>query len=547
MATKKKLDLLTAVEHIVEKAKGSGLNSEFFRKSRRYIKYISDKLDFTADQSVIMALFIDYSNKSKIHISEFRNYLNCSLTRILQHMTDIDVLEQKEYIRCCREECEVSYAVPFDVIEAFKKDEKYIPKDCSGLTFLGLFNEISKLFRLRANRQLLYAALVQKIEYLLSQNMHLTFVQKIHSFGIQAESKMLLILFAHLFVNNYDDDIRYHDLDFLFEDSDWYRVKNELNHGNHILMREKIVEYNCSDGFVDRTSFRMSIEAKRDLFPELNITFTKQEQHRKGMIKHEEIVEKQLFFGEKENRQILELVKILEEENYQNILTRMKEYGLRCGLTCLFYGAPGTGKTETVLQLARMTGRDILQVNISQIKSMWVGESEKNIKQVFENYRMKVRQSEITPILLFNEADAIIGIRKKEAEWAVDKMENSIQNIILEEMERLDGILIATTNMAENMDKAFERRFLYKIKFERPSIESRKRIWMEMMSNLNEETARLLAEKYNFSGGQIENIARHYTIGTILHGECQSIVDRLIEYCDNERIETKEKIVVGFK
>ena len=113
-----------------------------------------------------------------------------------------------------------------------------------------------------------------------------------------------------------------------------------------------------------------------------------------------------------------------------------------------------------------------MQVNISQIKSCWVGESEKNIKGLFDNYRELVKKSEVTPILLFNEADAIIGVRKEGAQSAVDKMENSLQNIILQEMETLDGIMIATTNLQENMDKAFERRFLYKIKFDRPTEEA---------------------------------------------------------------------------
>lgn len=224
----------------------------------------------------------------------------------------------------------------------------------------------------------------------------------------------------------------------------------------------------------------------------------------------------------------------------------MKESGFRCGFACLFYGEPGTGKTETVLQLARQTGRDILQVNVSQIKSMWVGESEKNIKQLFDNYRAKVKDSKIAPILLFNEADAIINKRQEGAERAVDKMENSIQNIILQEMETLDGILIATTNLAQNMDKAFERRFLYKIKFEKPTIEARMNMWHEMIPTLNDEDSRALASNYDFSGGQIENIARHYTIGKILHGESANVVEVLSEYCDSERLETKEKRRIGF-
>ena len=224
----------------------------------------------------------------------------------------------------------------------------------------------------------------------------------------------------------------------------------------------------------------------------------------------------------------------------------MKDSGFRCGFTCLFYGAPGTGKTETVLQLARKTGRDIMQVNISQIKSCWVGESEKNIKNIFDAYRERVKKSNLTPILLFNEADAIINKRLEGAQTAVNKMENSIQNIILQEMENLDGILIATTNLAGNMDKAFERRFLYKIKFEKPTIEARMNIWHTMMPALDENVTRTLATKYDFSGGQIENIARHYAINNILHGQTDNTIATLTSYCDNERLETKESRKIGF-
>ena len=228
---------------------------------------------------------------------------------------------------------------------------------------------------------------------------------------------------------------------------------------------------------------------------------------------------------------------MLEEEHYNDIHARLQEQGFRCGFTCLFYGAPGTGKTETVLQLARHTGRDIFQVNIPEIKSCWVGESEKNIKALFDTYRQKVNTSLITPVLLFNEADAIIGKRQEGAERAVDKMENSIQNIILQEMETLDGILIATTNLAQNMDKAFERRFLYKIRFDKPTIEARIAIWREMLPTLDMADAEKLAERYDFSGGQIENIARHYAIDAILHGNAAPTAENLASHCDSERID----------
>ena len=254
-----------------------------------------------------------------------------------------------------------------------------------------------------------------------------------------------------------------------------------------------------------------------------------------NMLKPESIVTKQLFYNDTERQQIERLSTALHPDNFSQLQKQLADEGLRGGFTCLFYGAPGTGKTETVLQLAKTTGRPVMQVNFAQMKSCWVGESEKNVKALFDEYRDLVKNSDITPILLFNEADALLGKRMKGAERAAEKMENAIQNIILQEMENLEGIMIATTNLTENLDKAFERRFLYKIRFDRPALEARKNIWKSMLPMLNEDTLTQLATDYNFSGGQIENIARKQRIESIIANEPVT-AETLIDYCESECI-----------
>ena len=543
---KQELDLLQAVEKIVELAKDSQLSKDFFRKAGKYIKYLSEALDLTKEQSVMMSLFIDNSEDSSISISDFGTFLGCRTTRIIRFMNDIDVLEKRGLIICCRDRRGRSYRVPMKVIEAFQHNELYKPDDLSGLSCAELFAELEDIFDMRKNDELTEKGVCEKIRELFTNNPNLIFVEKLKSFNFDVEDELLLILFSHLFVNNSDDNIGYHDLDFLFDKRRWNRIKSSLNAGEHILLSAKIIEYNNDDGFVNRESFRMTMEAKRTLFEELNLSSLNTNQKKAGLLKADDIAIKKLYYDEEVRKQVSELTQLLTDDHYQEIRNRLKESGFRCGFTCLFYGMPGTGKTETVLQLAKETGRDIMQVNISEIKSMWVGESEKNIKALFDNYRNKVRESKLTPILLFNEADAIIGKRQEGAERAVDKMENSIQNIILQEMETLDGILIATTNLAQNMDKAFERRFLYKIKFTKPTIEARMSIWREMIPTLSEADTHALAVKYDFSGGQIENIARHYAIDNILHGSSSNVLETLSIHCDNERLEKKEQRKIGF-
>ena len=542
-----KMDLLTAVEQIVDKAKGSGLSNEFYRKADRYIKYLSEVMDLTKEQSVMLALFIDNSDNTSISLSDIGKFIGCRNTRIIRYMAEIDVLEKREFVRCNREDKRMRYRVPIEVIEAFKNNKKYTPKDCSGLSCQELFGEIQDVFELRYNEELTYEFTIEKIKHLFDCNSQLLYVQKVKSYNLYVDDEMLLILFSHLFVNDSDDNVTFRELDLLFDNlRKFSRMRMLFSVGDHVLLKRNIVEYVNEDGFVKRDFYRLSRDAKEALFSELDLRLLNPDRRRSDMIKAEEIVKKEMFYDEGTSRQISSLSDLLDEYNYNQVRTRMQERGFRCSFTCLFYGMPGTGKTETVFQLARQTGRDIMQVNISQIKSKWVGDSEKNIKQVFENYKSQVKMCERTPILLFNEADAIISTRMEGAKRAVDKMENSIQNIILQEMETLDGILIATTNLAENMDKAFERRFLYKVKFEKPVVEARMSIWREMIPMLDENEARFLASRYELSGGQIENIARHYTIGCILHGEPDGILEQLCVYCDEERIEKGEKRVMGF-
>lgn len=544
------MDLLQAFEIIVDKAKNSSLGEKFYEEADSYLGFVSDKLDISKRASAIMALFADRCDDSHIQFSDFTDFLGCRILSLLRYANEIQELVDKEYI--CRNRDEgFYYTIPMEVMEAFQQNQRYIPSDVEELTARELFDKFNELFtkcrRMKLDRQILK----KKLRALVRKNENLAFVKAMSSFDIDEEDTefSLFLLFCTLFVIDGDDDIRYHDLEFLYEEgeADWRWAKRGLSQGDHLFLVEKFIEYTNDDGFVDRESFKITDDAKKQLFSELNLSSMCGSRPKGGMLSFEDISPKQLFYNSKEQRQVEELTSLLDEEHFQRIKNRLKESNFRSGFACLFYGAPGTGKTETVLQIAKKTGRDLIQVNVSEVKSMWVGESEKNIKGIFDDYKKKVKQLAKAPILLFNEADAIIGKRQVGAERAVEKMENSIQNIILQEIEQLDGILIATTNLAENMDKAFERRFLYKIQFEKPDLNCRTQIWQAMIPPLNDADASYLAGKYDFSGGEIENIARHFTSQTILHGQPENMAKSLVEFCENERLEgSRTKRKIGF-
>ena len=124
-------------------------------------------------------------------------------------------------------------------------------------------------------------------------------------------------------------------------------------------------------------------------------------------------------------------------------------------------------------------------------------------------------------------------------------MNNTIQNIILQEMENFEGILIATTNLTTMLDPAFERRFLYKVEFKDPQTDVKAKIWKSLIENLSDKDAHYLAEKYKFSGGQIENIARKYNMEYILNGVVPTI-DVIDSFCAAEIISKAKYRTTGF-
>lgn len=251
-----------------------------------------------------------------------------------------------------------------------------------------------------------------------------------------------------------------------------------------------------------------------------------------GVVKCEDIKEKKLYYNEANQKDIERLEGLLDNEKYLEMRKRLEDRNMPKGLIILMYGPPGTGKTETAMQLARMTGRNLFHVNIQEVRSCWVGESEKNTKQIFEAYSRD--RSDKKPILLFNEADAVVSKRTSIGNnAAVDKMENTMQNIILEEFENFDGIAILTSNLIDNMDPAFDRRILFKLELKNPERETKRKIWQEKLKeyeNLDFEDVL----DFDLSGGQIENIRRKLTLDELLYGTKPDTAT-LKDFCKKEK------------
>ena len=540
----KGMTLLQAIERVVELAEDSKMSKEFMKKAKTEIQLLAKSYGITERQVVLFCVCMEKGPR-RVDYDDLASYLDLNKIGVLSYASDIDALVRRRLLKFRDVKDEDDFDIPSVVIRSLKHNEVYQLPQRKGLDCAALFELLDQWFEDLNDDAISPHDLCEELQSLFEDNPQVGFVKHLREYYLDDEDEMMLTLFCHRLVNRDDDDIRFGDIEDLFDSKgDFNNVKAQLRSGEHNLQKKKIVEHRCVDGLADVTRYKLTESAKRTLLAEMKIN--EAEEKLADMLDSGKLAQKQMFFPKDIQRQVEELGCFLQLENFQKIQERMKENGFRNGFACLFYGSPGTGKTETVYQLARQTGRNIMVVDVPRIKSKWVGESEKNVKALFDHYREQVKRAKLTPILLFNEADAIIGKRKNGAENAVDKMENSLQNIILQEMETLDGIMIATTNLQQNMDKAFERRFLYKIRFDKPTEEARASIWRSMIPGLSELDVHTLASKYDFSGGQIENIARHYAIDNILHGQSEDVLSMLIRHCDNERLDDKEQKKIGF-
>ena len=540
----KEMTLLQAIERVVELAEDSKLSKEFMKKAKAEIQLLAKSYGITERQAVLFCVCMEKGPR-RVDYDDLASFLNLNKISVLSYASDIDALVRRRLLKFRDVKDEDDFDIPTVVIRCLKHNEVYELPKRTGLDCAELFELLNQWFEDLDDDAISLRELQEELQKLFDDNKQVGFVHKLREYYLSENEEALVAFFCHCLVNKDDDDIRFGQLEDLFDTkAEFNKAKARLRSGEHKLMTKKIIEHRCEDGIADTTRYKLTESAKRTLLAEMKIDASTEKLS--DVIDPRTLTQKQLFFPKDIQRQVDELGSFLQPENLQKIQERMKEKGFRNGFACLFYGGPGTGKTETVYQLARQTGRSIMVVDVPRIKSKWVGESEKNIKALFDRYREQVKRAKVTPILLFNEADAIIGIRKNGASSAVDKMENSIQNIILQEMETLDGIMIATTNLQQNLDKAFERRFLYKIKFDKPTVEARAHIWHSMIPELSEMDVHTLASKYDFSGGQIENIARHYAIDAILHGKSEDVLPMLIRHCDNERLDEKSSRKIGF-
>lgn len=554
--------LSTALELIFHAMRDLELTPAFFAKVSKPALELKEKLHLKGDAKEIMmkaAIIALATNEDEaITSKQVASFFSISNIAFLKYSRLLEDLQKEQIMRRgmsrFRGELATSYTLMPECLEAIRDNKEYTPIVYSKMTCSEVLTKINQWLSITDHASSYYGTMVKDIDYLLNQTQHLSFSRQLTELPLDTHHRVMLLIAVCFQVLRHHRCIGVMQYDDIMMDSCVCDMMcNDLDNGTDILCTLDLLENDCTDGVADKGDYVLTEHACKTLLAETHFTPRAHNAPRlEGLLKPEDITPKELYYNEREGKQMERLTAILAPEKLESVRQRLKDSGLRTGFCILLHGAqPGTGKTESVLQACRKTGHPIYQVKMSEVRSKWVGDSEKHTQAIFDNYRQLVQSSRKAntpiPVLFLNEADALMGSRRQVDDMgAVDKMNNTIQNIILQNMEDLDGILIATTNLTANFDKAMERRWLMTIHFEKPCDAVRAKIFRTMLPELSEEESLQLASEFpTFAGGQIENVNRRFKIEQVLE-DLPFTMDNLRALCREEGVAVKTRQRVGF-
>jgi SpoVK/Ycf46/Vps4 family AAA+-type ATPase len=538
--TGEKPDYLSMIASISSEAEDIGLLFEVIPDQESLLS-LGEFLNLGLEEAALFSVLAELSLQEDVTLDRLAAFFKCKGVRVLSLLEKIELMESRFLIKRKlatekRRQAyrDISFTVPKNVMEALRTGDPRLLENHQKLSFTALLDLLKEAFDERENDQITTVQFLREVEDLLAQGRSLPFIQYLNAHLSKTTSKALALLLVLFKVSGRTDTPPEYFFGLLFPKLyDQIEFSRNLQNGRHELVKTGVVKVIGSRN--DNFQLVLGPGAYKLLFidfPELVTSETGVD----GLKPHKTIKEKKLYFNAEVNERIAELEKLLNHEEFNRYKESAARMGMNHGITTIFYGTPGTGKTELALQIARKTRRDLMMIDLSQTRSMWFGESEKQVRRIFENYREALKTSPAEPILFINEADGLLSHRTDlgRGSHGVAHTQNLIQNILLEELENFRDILIATTNLTGNLDKAFERRFLLKIDFPRPDSTVRKQIWLSKLPELSPAMAESLATQFDFSGGQIDNQVKQLLMKRILNPDID-LLQTLTESCQNEQ------------
>ncbi len=492
---------LARLENISRAAVKSELNLHALAKVQDDIDAIASFLNITSAQTILFSVIADLSLQRTVTLEGLAKHFDCSVLRLVTFMKETEYLEKRGFVkRLIRRKGrrpsynDIGFTVPAFVIDALLQGDPAKLEAATRFDLPSFLKQVTDLIDEREENTIGTAQVLEEAGFLIAANKQLPFVSYVDNGLKSALSKCAVFAFSFVrlkgqasvdfesFANSLFDDLG-QQLEFC----------QEVASGRHELVQTGFIKLIASE-FDGEKSASLSLRTARELYHSYP-NLLKPENDRSGLIDYKSLKNKNLLFCPELQEQLDLLEDIMKPAKFRSYCRQLKRNGLTSGITAVFSGDPGTGKTEEVYQLARRTRRSIMMVDLSQMRSKWFGESEKRVKQIFEDYEAIRKTSLVEPILFINEADGLLTRRidLSASNEASDRVTNTMQNVLLQALENFEGILIATTNLTGNLDRAYERRFSLRLNFPKPDKHIRSSIWKEKLPALTQEEARCWA------------------------------------------------------
>lgn len=529
--------ILDAVEKIYDATKDSAFKQDVFDTCNNSIEIVASFLMCTNEQAVILAIIFQSEIENDIFtIKGLLEHVDLKTSSAININEILIPMVEKEWVTPKKD------PKLYPLTEYFVNN-KFVRSILTGklqkidsekiTTSFQLLSQFQKKLTDRNNRRISYNQLIEWTNELISKNPDIDladFILKMKMNPLDATHFMYACLQHYNGTENcdYDDIIK----NLLPSKEQQYQLRISFKSKNNYLLANGLLKEVESDNFFGGITYRLTEKAIQ-AFDKNAVVKDKIPQGLLQQYEPETIAEKKLIFDNNEQKLVNKLHDMLSPDNFSRLTERLDKQGMKKGISVLLYGQPGTGKTEAVLQLGKSSNRYILMADASKIRSKWVGETEKNMKALFDEYRKAIKEFNQTPILLFNEADAILGKRISLSNRG-DQMENVMQNILLQELENFEGIFIATTNLVDNLDQAFDRRFLYKIRFEKPGNQTVFQIWKSKFPKIKTSVLKNICAKTVLSGGQIENIRKKIAVDSLLDEKLKINETYLLQLAEQE-------------
>ena len=538
----KQLTILDAIGSIYKTSKNSKLQLEKYENLQSEICLVSNYFQINEIQGIILSTIIGCSCIDEVTINELIEHYEMETLAFIPHYKHLQVLQDKNILEKNSRNniSRDGYSLKFYLLNFISENEP-IPNNLlinqrQNQDFHQFLDDLQVLNDKATRDDDDYHFTLMKFERLLRKYKEYKLVDFANKNLETIDSYVFFNVVADVISsceNNFNTNLQDTVDNFTSNNRDCVQYISKFIEGNTKLTKLNLIDKNNTN-FSNQCNIQLSKKAVKMLFEMEGLKIGYGKSKNEKLIYPDMIQKTSLFYNPSELQQLNPIFKSMSNSSFTALQKRMKQNNMPIGLTALFYGEPGTGKTETVYQLAKKFNRPIFKVDISKTKSMYFGESQKIIKKVFTEYENYKEEEKVCPILLFNEADAIIGKRKNAGVSPVADTENAIQNILLEELENFNGILFATTNLVNNIDSAFERRFLFKIKFEAPSQEHASKIWKAKIPSISKKDSEFLASNFKLSGGEMVNIARKCIMEDVVLGQ-KLTLDKIITFCSNEK------------